>query len=160
MDGTGIVSILQQSIFVIVVFGAFLMYAMIKGRQNLINLIMGLYLALLISMNFPYYNALLGSADSARSQSLLMIVTFVLFTVGSILLFKRLMPREYEEKAFESFGKKIAFAVAATVLVLAFSYHALPLTEFINPGPINSLFAPEQGFFWWLVAPLVVLAIL
>jgi hypothetical protein len=34
----------------------------------------------------------------------------------------------------------------------------LPLTEFVTPGtPIQAVFAPANYFFWWLLAPLVVL---
>jgi hypothetical protein len=54
--------------------------------------------------------------------------------------------------------KKILLACMATILVMIFSFHALPVTEIITPGtPIQSLFAPEQNFFWWLILPLVVL---
>jgi len=38
------------------------------------------------------------------------------------------MPREYSEGKFEGFGKKILLSLGATVLVMTFSYHALPLT--------------------------------
>jgi hypothetical protein len=67
------------------------------------------------------------------------------------------MPREYDERVFESFGKKALFAAAGTVLVLAFSYHALPLSEMFDPGPIKAFFLSEQSFFWWLIVPLVIL---
>ena len=46
-----------------------------------------------------------------------------------------------------------ALAVSATALVMAFSYHALPVTELITPGsPIAYLFGSESSFFWWLLA--------
>lgn len=160
MDISAIVSVIQESIFVILVFVGFLVYAMLKGRQGLINLIMGLYFALLISLEFPFYDLIL-SDDNAKSQSVLMIFIFAVFTILSTILFSRLMPREYDETAFETFGKKVIFAVAGTVLVMAYSYHALPVTEFIDPGsPIQHLFAPQEWFFWWLLAPLAILFIL
>lgn len=160
MDVSAILSTLQESIFVILVFLVFLIYAMLKGRQGLINLIMGLYFALLISLEFPFYDLFLNEGD-AKGQSILMIVTFAVFTVGSTILFSRLMPREYDETAFETFGKKVIFALAGTVLVMAYSYHALPVTEFIDPGsPIQHLFAPQEWFFWWLLAPLAVIFLL
>ena len=161
METTTILSFLQESLYLILVFGGFLSYALIKGKQSLINLILGLYLALLLSIEFPYYDTLIGSNDSPKSESIIMIGLFVFFTILSTLLFHHLMPREFDEKAFEGFGKKSLFAMGATVLVMAFSFHVLPVTDFLAPGtPIQYLFAPEQGFFWWLIVPLGVLFLL
>ena len=158
MDTSAIISFLQESLFVIVVFVGFLLYALVRGRQALINLIMGLYLALLISLKFPYYDFVLGRTSSARNESILMIVVFALFALFSTVLFGRLMPSEFDEGTFESFGKKIVFALSGTVLIMAFSYHALPITEFVDPGsPIQHLFSPNEWFFWWLILPLVIL---
>lgn len=158
MDTGSLISVVHESLFVIVVFGGFLMYALIRGRQGLINIIMGLYLALLISLKFPYFDAILGNADSLKSKAILMIVVFVVFSFLATWLFSRLMPREYDERMFESFGKKLMFAAAGTILVMAYSYHALPLTELVNPGsPVQYLFGSELSFFWWLLTPLVIL---
>ena len=87
-----------------------------------------------------------------------MLVVFGLFTLTATILFARLMPREYGEGKFEGFWKKILLACGATVLVMAFSYHALPVTEIITPGsPIQYLFSSQSSFFWWLIAPLLLL---
>lgn len=158
MDTSAIISLLQESLFVIVVFVGFLLYALARGRQALINVIMGLYLALLISLKFPYYDLLLGRTGGAKSESILMLVVFGLFALFSTILFSRMMPSEFDEGTFESFGKKIVFALSGTILVMAFSYHALPITDFVDPGsPIQHLFSPSEWFFWWLMLPLVIL---
>ncbi len=158
MDSSALMSIANESLFAIVVFVIFLVLALAKGRQALINVIMGLYFALLITLKFPYFDALTGSMESAKGQSIVMIVVFLIFAILATILFGRLMPREWQEKVFESFHKKIAFALAGTILVMAFSYHALPITEIIDPGsPVQYLFSSEQSFFWWLMAPLVIL---
>lgn len=158
MDLGTIVSTLQESLFVIIVLVFFLAFAMIRGRQGLINLIMGLYLALLISLEFPYYDKILGGTEAAKSSSIMMIAVFTVFTILSTILFSRLMAREYDETAFESFGKKFVYALAATILVVIYSYHALPVTDLIEPGsPVATLFGSENNFFWWLLAPLIIL---
>jgi len=55
-------------------------------------------------------------------------------------------------------GKKIIMAFLATVVVMIFSFNVLPVTDLLTPGtPIQSLFAPAEYFFWWLLLPLVVL---
>jgi hypothetical protein len=158
MDTASILGFLQESLFMIIVFGIFMFFALQKGRQSVTNIILGLYLALLISIEFPYYDTLLGSASSAKSESVFMLVVFAGFTFLATVLFQRILPREYDETSFEGFGKKILLATAGTVLVMAYSYHALPVTELITPGsPINYLFASSQSFFYWLIAPIVIL---
>lgn len=161
MDTAAFISLLRESLFVIVVFGVFLLYAFIRGRQSITNLILGLYLALLIALKFPYFDAILANVHSPRNEALAMIAVFGIFALLATILFERLMPREYSESTFEAAGKKLVFAVAATVLVMAYSYHVLPVTELVDPGsPIQTLFAPENRFFFWMLAPLLLLFLL
>ncbi len=157
MDVDAILGILRESLFMIAVFGGFLIFGMLRGMQAIINVILALYLALLVSLKFPYFDAILTGSDD-QTNAIIMIVIFLAFTIFGYFLFCRLMSTEYREPPFRRIGKKIIFAIAATVLVMAYSYHALPVTDIITPGsPIQALFAPEQNFFWWLVAPLVAL---
>ncbi|MEX0917545.1 MAG: hypothetical protein WDZ93_00125 [Candidatus Paceibacterota bacterium] len=161
MDTDAALSLLKESAFVLAVFGVLLVYAFARGRQAITNLILGLYLALLITLKFPYFDVILSNVADAHSQSMVMIAIFLIFATLATILFSRLLPREYDEGTFEAAGKKFVFALAATILVMAYSYHALPVTEFVDPGsPIQSIFAPEQGFFLWLLVPLVLLFIL
>lgn len=160
MDSTTIIHFLTESAYMLVVFFIFFGIAVFKGRQALINHICGLYLALLIIIQFPYYDYLFGEIAKTGIVSALKLILFVITAFLCTLLFKRLMPDEYREGKFESFGKKVALALAATVLVMTFSFNVLPVTEFLTPGtPIQSLFAPTEYFFWWLMLPLIVLVI-
>jgi hypothetical protein len=157
METSLVISFFQESIYLIIVLGIFLAIALFKGKQTLINVTLGLYFALLLSLEFPYFDYLLGSS-SLKTQSIIMLATFVGFTIFSTLLFNHLMPREFQEKSFEGFGKKLLFASGATILVMIFSFHVLPITEFLSPGsPIQFLFAPKEYFFWWLITPITIL---
>lgn len=160
MDTSAVFSFFHESVFMLIVFVVFFVFALSRGRQSVINLILGLYFALLISIEFPYLDTILSGASNPKTQSLLMIGIFLAFTIGATLLFKRLMPSEYKEKPHEALWKKILLAFAATSLVMAFSFHALPVTELITPGsPIQTLFSHAEYFFWWLLLPLVALYI-
>ncbi len=157
MNTGDIFVMIQEFALLFGVFGFFMVYSMFRGRQHLINLIVGLYFALLISLEFPYYEKILGGAPG-EGNALGTIIIFVLFTILSTILIARVMPEEYREGKFESFGKKLILAIAGTILILVFSFHVLPLTEFLHPStPIRSLFAPTEYFFWWLLVPLAVL---
>ena len=160
MDTASLVGFLQESLFLIVVFTSFLVITLAFGRQTITNIILGLYLAFLISLKFPYYNALLSKTNGVKGEAILLLGIFLIFSAVTTFLFIHVLPREYDEKAFEGFWKKILLAGAATVLVTAFSYHALPVTELITPGsPVTFLFGSEHSFFWWLLAPILVLFI-
>jgi hypothetical protein len=148
MDTQSLVTIIHESLYLILVM---------KGRYAIINIIFALYLALLIALKFPYFDFFLN-AGSPSSNAVVMIVIFSLFTIFGIVLFRKHIPGDDYEGAFQHFGKKLLLATMATILVMAYSYQALPVTELITPGsPIQSLFGPPEHFFWWLVAPLITL---
>lgn len=158
MDTAVLISFLQESLFLIVLFAFFLVFSVSFGRQTITNIILGLYFAFLISLQFPYYGHIASQSQSAHGQALMLLGIFLVFLALSTLLFIHIMPREYDEKALGGFWKKVLLSAAATALVTAFSYHALPVTEFISPGsPVQYLFGSEKSFFWWLLAPIVVL---
>ncbi len=156
MDTAGILLLLKESLFMIIVFGVFFFYGMGKGRYALINVIFALYLALLISLKFPYYNEITGMGGDGSAIAKILI--FLVFFVIGVMLHRRHIPGDDFEPAFQGFGKKILLASMATILVMIFSFHALPVTDIITPGsPIQALFAPQENFFWWLILPLIVL---
>ena len=132
------------------------MYAVLRGNRALICLILGLYIALLISLKFPYYDtlrALLARTDG--TASIVTIIVFVIFTALGAILFERLFPRDYRDM-YEGIPKKILLAVLATILVMSYSYHVLPVTSIIDPGSaVSALFAPAQYFFWLMIIPLI-----
>jgi len=153
-----LISFFRESIYLIVVFSIFLGFALKKGRQTVTNIILGLYLALLISIEFPFYDALLSSSSSISNEAILRLFIFALIAVIATWLFIRILPREYDEGSFEGFGRKILLAAGGTILVMIYSYHVLPITDFITPGsPIHYLFGSENTFFYWLIAPIIIL---
>jgi hypothetical protein len=156
MDTNDLIILLKESVFMLTVFGVLLFYAMAKGRYALVNVIFALYLALLISIRFPYYDAV--ASGGGQSAAITKILIFIAFTVVGAVLFRRHIPGDDYELAFQHFGKKLLLAAMGTVLVMVFSFHALPVTDIITPGtPIQSLFAPAEHFFWWLILPLAAL---
>lgn len=158
MDTSFVFSLLQELTYLLVVFGGFFLFSIFKGRQAVINVVTGLYIALLISLVFPYYDLFLSGAPSAHSLAVGKLVIFAIFTILGTLLMARLMPDEFREKKFESMGKKLLLALGGTIAVMVFSFHVLPITELLSPGtPIQTLFENSNYFFWWLLVPLVIL---
>jgi hypothetical protein len=161
MDTSFFVNFISEIAYLLIVLGVIFSISIFKGRQAVINIIFGLYLALLISVEFPFYEQVLGSLSGAVSLSMAKLIIFLVFTILATVLCFRIMPDEFREMKLESFSKKFTLSLCATILVMVFSFHVLPVTEFLTPGtPIQSLFAPAEYFFWWLILPLVALFIL
>ncbi len=157
MDSGSLATLFHESLYLILVFGGFLFIAFVKGRYAIVNIIFALYLALLVTLKFPYFDFFLN-AGNPKSNAVVMIVIFTVFTIVGIFLFRRHIPGDDYEYAFQNIWIKIILALLATTLVMAYSYQALPVTELITPGsPIQDLFGQEDLFFWWLVFPLIAL---
>jgi hypothetical protein len=158
MDFADLLHLAYECLYFLIVFGVFVVIAIAKGRQAIINVIASLYLALLLSIHFPYYDQLFASAEAPTTLALLKLGSFLVFTVFALILFVRIMPSEFLEGKFESFGKKILLSLVATALVMVYSFTILPVSEFLNPDtPLQVAFGQEGWFFWWLLIPLVAL---
>ena len=156
MDLSTVIHSLQSALMPLITFFVLLIFTMIRGRRATTSLILGLYFALLISLKFPYYEKVYSVTHSLFSNAIVSMILFVLFTAVSSLLMDRLLFYRIDEATFGGFGKKVLLALFATILVMAYSYHVLPITNLINPGPsAGFLFASPDYFFWWLLVPLV-----
>lgn len=158
MDWGYVLTFIYEFAYFLGIFSLFMLFAILKGRQATINVIMGLYLALLISLVFPNYEQLFSGLSSSQSIAAAKLGFFAFISLITTALCWRIMPDEFKEERFESMGKKLLLALAATTLVMTFSYQVLPISEFLTTDtPLQTLFGPEQYFFWWLLLPLVVL---
>lgn len=155
-----LVASLRDASVLLIVFGAVLAFGILRGQRSLLALTFGLYLALLLSLEFPYYEAISRSASflELRTQKL---VFFALFAVFGTILFSRLLSRVIDVMAIEGITRKVILSLLTTALVLSYCYHVLNIADMINPGSnANILFASHDSFFWWLLAPLMGIFIL
>lgn len=158
MEVDVLLSLFRESLFVIIVCAVMVAYAFIRGKQAIINLILGLYFGLLLTLQFPYTEFVTNAITKPDGDAYATLLLFLTFTLVATILFTRLMPREFDEKPHQGVGQKLLFALGATILIMAYSYHVLPVTDLVDPGsPIQKLFAPEEGFFAWLLIPLILL---
>jgi branched-subunit amino acid transport protein len=161
MDWGFIFDLMYELSYAIAVFLLFLGVAMFRGRQTIINVIVGMYIGLLLSLQFPYTSRTISMLGSSTGEVIGQLLLFSGFTVLATVVIAKIMPEEYREKSYESFHKKLLVALVATILVIIYSYHVLPVTEILNPGtPLQSLFASDRYFFWWLLIPLIALPFL
>ncbi len=137
-----------------IVFGALFAYSLVRGQRSLLSVVLGLYLALLISLEFPYYEKLLQVMTFAK-EAVVRITLFAIFTAFTSVIFERILSRLIDESAIEGIRKKVVLSILGTALIMAYCYHVIPITEVIDPGArVGALFAPQEYFFWWLLLPL------
>lgn len=152
-----VLDFIRELIVPLLVFGALFIYSIIRGQRALTSIILSLYVSLLVSIKFPYYELLQTKLSFATKEAIHMVV-FAIFVALGTILFEKILSRLLDETAFEGVWKKLVLAILGTTLLMAYSYHVLPITQFIDPGAqIAQMFAPQSYFFWWLVVPLLCL---
>lgn len=160
MEMENILNALYQFSFFLGVFGFFLLFAIFQGRQATMNVIVGLYLALLIHNYFPSYEKIFSGLASSQSIIIAKLGFFAFITLFTTALCYRIMPSEFREERFESLFKKILLAIAATITIIAFGFQLFSIGDLLSTStPLQTLFGPEPYFFWWLLLPLVLLYI-
>ena len=155
MEFATVLVYIKSALVPLIIFGSLVLFTMIRGRRATTSLILGLYFALLISLKFPYYERLNEIFGRMASSATVSIIVFAVFTVIFSLLMDRLLFYRIDEGAFQGLGKKIFLSLLATILVMVYSYHVLPITNLVDPGVTASLlFSSNEYFFWWLIFPL------
>lgn len=161
MDLESVLSFLHGWAFLLATFGIALGYAMFKGRQALMNVIIGSYLALLLFHLFPAKDKIAEMAGSDKSEAIALLILFLVFTFLAAWLFARMMPSEFLEGSFETIGKKVLLALAAMILIMTLCTHYLPVNEIISTGtPLPEMLLTEKLAYLWLMVPLVILFII
>ena len=97
MDTSFFVNFISEIAYLLIVLGVIFSISIFKGRQAIINIIFALYLALLISVEFPFYEQVLGSFSGAVSLSMAKLIIFLVFTGLAAALCFRIMPDEFRE---------------------------------------------------------------
>lgn len=156
MDSAELVfGFIKDLMILFLVFGALFAYSLVRGQRALLSLILGLYLALLISLEFPYYDQFTAALTFLAPHTVRMLL-FAFFAAFGSFVFERLLSRLFDFNAVESFWRRIILSILATALVMSYSYHVLPITDLIDPGAkVGAIFSSDKYFFWWLIAPLV-----
>lgn len=161
MDWSLIISYINGGTYFLVFFGIFFLLSILKGRQAVINITIGIYLALLLSLKFPNKDVLFADFNSDLTLFVAKITSFAFVCLFTIFLCHRIMPDEFKEEKFESIFKKMFLSFGATILVVSTSFQLLPTSEIFNLGAsLTPLFSPENFYFWWLLLPLVILYVM
>ncbi|MES2135188.1 MAG: hypothetical protein V4449_03050 [Patescibacteria group bacterium] len=130
----------------IVLAGLVAVFAFYFGRNRLMPLIAALYAAVPLYLFFPFQTPLLQDPYIAIALYLL-FVFLALVAFSGLSFFMASAPR--------SLLRVGATSILVAGALLAIGIHVLPLEQIYTlTAPTKALFASNQAFFWWLVAPL------
>jgi hypothetical protein len=122
------------------------------GRGGIISLQMSFYVGYAIYLVFPYTNFIVNSGGQPLYKALLSVVLFIIASFIPYMFINRLIAGGF---GILSFVPRFVLSFLAATFLLALAYHVFNVTHIYTfPEPMNSLFAPDQFFFWWFIAPL------
>lgn len=123
------------------------------GRGGLISLIIAFYAGYALYMVFPYTEDILEAGGSTTVKAIISVALYVAVTFVPFHFIQRLTSGGF---GVLSVVPRFVLSFLAAAFLLTLAYHVFHVSNIYTfPSPIDSLFAPDEFFFWWFVAPLV-----
>ena len=119
---------------------------------GIISLLLSFYAGYAIYLVFPYTDFIISAGGVPLLKAVLSVILFLLSILIPYLFINRLIKGGY---GVLSFVPRFVLSFLAACFLIALAYHVFNVTHIYTfPEPMNSLFAPDQYFFWWFIAPL------
>jgi hypothetical protein len=129
-----------------------------RSRAGIVSLVVSFYVGYAIFSVFPYSKDIIASGGSPLVKAGISVAIYAICCVVPYIFIERLVTGGIGVlSVFPRFG--LSFLSATFLMALA--YHVFHVNNIYTfPEPLNTLFAPDQFFFWWFLAPLLGLLIL
>ena len=145
-------------LIIFVLFGLFLGVGFQYGKRRIIALIISLYIASFVYLQFPYIEKILSFDAGVFGVTAVVVSVFSVFFIVLYITVHRVVRASFPLRSGRRWLEAALLGIFSTTLVLALSYHVIPIEEIYDfSEPIDHLFESTEFFFWWLVAPLVIL---
>lgn len=123
------------------------------GRGGIISLLIAFYAGYAIYIVFPYTGDIVNSGGSTIVKAVISIALYLAATLVPFHFIQRLTTGGF---GVLSFVPRFVLSFLAAAFLLTLAYHVFYISNIYTfPSPIDSLFAPDEYFFWWFIAPLV-----
>lgn len=136
---------------ILVLMGIFFFIAWYVGRGPFVALLLSFYGSYAVYVAFPF----MSYVPTAPALTALgaHIGLYAAFTLLFYIILRRVVVSDF--LYIGVFGL-IALSFLGAAFLLAFAYHIFSVTAIYSFTPaVASLFAPNQYFFWWFVAPVI-----
>ncbi len=158
MDLVTVLKFTYDFAFFLTLFAVALAWCLFIGRQSLINVLVGSFIALLLFIQFPFQDRLLQIADSTLIKALLTVGLYVLLVIICTYIIRKVMPLEFYEGKFENISKKILLASGVTILYSLICFAILPIQDIITiETPLQTFLSTSSYYYYLLVLPLATL---
>ncbi|MDB5195274.1 MAG: hypothetical protein JWO84_458 [Parcubacteria group bacterium] len=129
-----------------------------RSRGGILSLILGFYVGYALYLVFPYTSMVLGFGTTPLLKAILSVLMYLVACVIPFLFVERIVSGGY---GVLSVLPRFGLSFLAATFLLALAYHVFHVSNIYTfPEPMNTLFAPDQYFFLWFIAPLVGLLLL
>jgi len=123
------------------------------GRGGIISLIIAFYAGYALYIVFPFTDDILAAGGSTIVKAVISIALYCAMTFVPFHFIQRLTSGGF---GILSFVPRFLLSFLAAAFLLTLAYHVFQISNIYTfPDPISSLFAPDEYFFWWFIAPLV-----
>lgn len=123
------------------------------GRGGIISLIIAFYAGYALYIVFPFTDDIVNAGGSTVVKAVISIGLYIGMTFIPYHFIQRLTSGGF---GVLSFVPRFVLSFLAAAFLLTLAYHVFQISNIYTfPNPIDSLFAPDEYFFWWFIAPLV-----
>lgn len=142
--------------FLVTVF----LYGMSLGRDRIIVILVSIYMALAVVSNLP----VLGKLDAGFSFGqffALKVTTFLgLFVLLFFMMSRSALEKTFSNMASGSWWQIMLFSTFHVGLLVSITLSFLPPAAVEALAPVTrTIFASEEGKFFWIVAPIMAMAV-
>jgi hypothetical protein len=151
-------ALLWNFLVLVVLTVVIVLFSYKTGRGGLVSLVLALYAGYAIYLVFPYDHTVISYGTTTLSRAVISIMLYIAACIVPFIFAQRLTHGGIGIiSAVPRFG--VSFLAAAFVIAIA--YHVFNVNHLYSfPKPLDQLFAPDQYFFWWFIAPMVGLFLL
>lgn len=121
------------------------------GKGGIISLLISFYVAYALYLVFPYTSFIVNEGSTPLLKAILSVILYAIAMFVPFIFVQRILGGGY---GVLSFVPRFVLSFLSATFLLALAYHVFNVTHIYTfPEPMNSLFAPDQYFFWWFIAP-------
>jgi len=115
---------------------------------------LSLYIGYAIYLVFPFTQNILGVGGTLLMRTILSILIYAVFVFVSYFIVKNIVTTTGRGRS----GPIIVQGILLICFLLAVGYYSFAITRIYNFPPIVSMiFDPTRYFFYWFIAPIIVL---
>ena len=124
-----------------------------RSGMSIISLLLSFYVGYGLFLVFPYTKDIVAAGGETIIKAVISVAIFGIGCIPAFIFCERLVGGGI---GMISIFPRIVLSFLSAAFLMALAYHVFHVTNIYTfPEPMNTLFAPDQYFFWWFAAPLI-----